>query len=37
MLVRSDNAKPTARDIPTTTPFDEEAVLVAEAGSVIAH
>jgi hypothetical protein len=37
MLVRSDNAKPTARDIPTTTPFDEDAMFATEAGSVIAH
>jgi hypothetical protein len=37
ILIRSDNAKPTARDMPTTTPFDEEALLPEEAGAVITH
>jgi hypothetical protein len=37
ILVRSDNAKPTARDMPTATPFDEEALLAEEAGGVVSH
>lgn len=37
ILVRSDNAKPTIRDMPTTTPFDEEALLLEEAGGAISH
>lgn len=37
ILIRSDNAKPTARDIPTTTPFDEEALLTEDGGGGISH
>ena len=37
ILVRSDNAKPTARDMPTTTPFDEEALLAEESNGVVTH
>jgi hypothetical protein len=37
LLARSDNAKPTARDIPTTTPFEEEILLAEEAGGMISH
>jgi hypothetical protein len=37
ILIRSDNAKPTAIDIPTTTPFEEEALLAEEVGGVISH
>jgi hypothetical protein len=35
--VRRDNTRPTVRDIPTTTPFDEDALLEGEASGVISH
>jgi hypothetical protein len=37
ILVPSDNGKPTARDIPTSTPFDDEGMLAAEADAVTSH
>lgn len=37
ILVRRDNAKPTARDMPITTPFDEEALPVEESNAVVTH
>jgi len=37
ILIRSDNAKPTARDIPTTTPFEDEALLAEEANGAVSH
>jgi hypothetical protein len=37
ILVRSDSATPTARDMPTTTPFDEEALLAEESNGVVTH
>ena len=37
ILVPSDNRKPTARDIPTTTPFDDEIMLAVEAREAISH
>jgi hypothetical protein len=37
ILVPRTTARPTARDIPTTTPFDEEAMLAEEAVAVVSH
>ena len=37
LIARSDSAKPTARDMPTTTPFEEEALLAEEAGGSVTH
>ena len=37
LIASGDSAKPTARDMLTTTPFEEEALLAEEAGGSVTH